>query len=131
MLGRNRSTGAGSVNRAFKSEMEASPTSKMGYASAKLTISPGRANAGFTWRRVVSGINRVAPNHQVRVAEENGQIVGTYFLQANQLGAGDHVANAAFATHPEAAGRGVATALCTPRSPWQRPWDSGQCSSTL
>lgn len=65
------------------------------------------------WNRTEAIRYWVAPNHQVLVAEENGQIVGTYFLQANQLGAGDHVANAAFATHPEAAGRGVATALCT------------------
>jgi len=54
-----------------------------------------------------------APGHQVWVAEEDERIIGSYFLQANQLGGGDHVANAGFATHPEATGLGVATALCT------------------
>ena len=54
-----------------------------------------------------------APSHQVWVGEVDGKIVGTYFLQANQMGGGNHVANAGFATHPEATGRGIAGALCT------------------
>lgn len=54
-----------------------------------------------------------APNHRVWVAEENSKILGTYFLQANQLGGGDHVANAGFVTDPIATGRGIATALCS------------------
>jgi ribosomal protein S18 acetylase RimI-like enzyme len=53
-----------------------------------------------------------APNHRVWVADENGRILGTYFLQANQLGGGNHVANAAFVTDFHATGRGVATTLC-------------------
>jgi GNAT superfamily N-acetyltransferase len=54
-----------------------------------------------------------APNHRVWVAEENDRIIGTYFLQANQLGGGDHVANAGFVTDRNTTGRGIATALCT------------------
>jgi GNAT superfamily N-acetyltransferase len=53
-----------------------------------------------------------APNHRVWVAEENDRIIGTYFLQTNQLGGGDHVANAGFVTDGNATGRGIATALC-------------------
>ena len=54
-----------------------------------------------------------APQHEVFVAEENGQIVGTYFLQPNQQGGGSHVANCGYITAPWATGRGVARAMCT------------------
>jgi ribosomal protein S18 acetylase RimI-like enzyme len=47
-------------------------------------------------------------NHDVFVAEAGGQPLGTYFLCPNQRGGGAHVANAGFATAPEAQGRGVA-----------------------
>ncbi len=50
--------------------------------------------------------------HDVFVAEEAGIIVGTYFLQANQLGGGAHVANCGYVTAPRAVGRGVARAMC-------------------
>ena len=47
----------------------------------------------------------------VFVAEEDGAILGTYFLRANQAGGGDHVANAGYMTSPAARGRGVARAM--------------------
>ena len=50
--------------------------------------------------------------HEVFVAEENGEITGTYFLQANQQGGGSHVANCGYMTAPAAMGRGVARAMC-------------------
>jgi L-amino acid N-acyltransferase YncA len=50
--------------------------------------------------------------HEVFVAEENGEIVGTYFLQTNQRGGGAHVANCGYMTAPSATGRGVARAMC-------------------
>ena len=50
--------------------------------------------------------------HEVFVAEENGEIVGTYFLQANQKGGGGHVANCGYMTATSATGRGVARAMC-------------------
>jgi ribosomal protein S18 acetylase RimI-like enzyme len=50
--------------------------------------------------------------HQVFVASEGGEIVGTYFLRANQEGGGSHVANCGYVTAPWAAGRGVARAMC-------------------
>jgi ribosomal protein S18 acetylase RimI-like enzyme len=46
------------------------------------------------------------------VAEENSQILGTYYLRANQPGGGSHVANCGYITAPEATGRGVARAMC-------------------
>jgi L-amino acid N-acyltransferase YncA len=51
--------------------------------------------------------------HEVFVAEENGKIVGTYFLQANQHGGGGHVANCGYMTAVNATGCGVARAMCT------------------
>jgi len=53
-----------------------------------------------------------SPCHEVFVAEENGQILGTYFLRANQKGGGAHVANCGYITAPWAGGRGVARAMC-------------------
>lgn len=50
--------------------------------------------------------------HEVFVADESGQIVGTYFLHANQKGGGAHVANCGYITAPWATGRGVARAMC-------------------
>jgi len=52
------------------------------------------------------------PEREVFVAEENGKIVGTYFLQANQHGGGGHVANCGYMTAVNATGRGVARAMC-------------------
>jgi L-amino acid N-acyltransferase YncA len=52
------------------------------------------------------------PRHQVFAAEEDGRILGTYFLQPNQQGGGSHVANCGYITAPWATGRGVARAMC-------------------
>ena len=54
----------------------------------------------------------LAADHEVFVAEDRGEIVGTYFLQANQKGGGAHVANCGYMTVPRATGRGVARAMC-------------------
>jgi L-amino acid N-acyltransferase YncA len=50
--------------------------------------------------------------HEVFVAENDGQIVGTYFLRANQQAGGSHVANCGYMTAPASFGRGVARAMC-------------------
>jgi ribosomal protein S18 acetylase RimI-like enzyme len=50
--------------------------------------------------------------HEVFVAEESGEILGTYYLRANQKGGGSHVANCGYMTAPWATGRGVARAMC-------------------
>jgi len=48
------------------------------------------------------------------VAEEDGggEIVGTYFLRANQAGGGSHICNCGYMTAAWATGRGVARAMC-------------------
>lgn len=43
---------------------------------------------------------------------ENGEILGTYFLKANQQGGGSHVANCGYVTAAAAQGRGIARAMC-------------------
>ena len=52
------------------------------------------------------------PGNEVFVAEDNRQIVGTYFLRPNQPGGGAHVANCGYLTAPWASGRGIARAMC-------------------
>jgi len=53
-----------------------------------------------------------APQHEVFAAEGGAQIVGTYFLQANQQGGGSHVANCGYITAPWTTGRGIARTMC-------------------
>lgn len=54
-----------------------------------------------------------APGYDVFVAvDDDGAILGASHVRRNQRGGGSHVANAGYATHPSAAGKGVARALC-------------------
>ncbi|MCE4223932.1 GNAT family N-acetyltransferase [Methylobacterium sp. C25] len=53
----------------------------------------------------------MAPAHRVLVAESGGRVLGTCYIRPNQLGGGAHVANAGYATHADATGRGVARAM--------------------
>lgn len=52
------------------------------------------------------------PDNIVYVAELAGEIVGSYFLRANQSGGGSHVCNAGYATATAATGMGVARQMC-------------------
>jgi ribosomal protein S18 acetylase RimI-like enzyme len=63
----------------------------------------GRADALAYWR---------AASHAVFVAADAGQIVGTYYLRANNKGGGAHVANCGYVVAADAMGRGVARAMC-------------------
>lgn len=51
------------------------------------------------------------PTTYTYVAQDDGRIVGTYILRANQPGAGAHVANAAFMVAPQGQSRGVGHAM--------------------
>jgi ribosomal protein S18 acetylase RimI-like enzyme len=46
------------------------------------------------------------------VFEEDGEVLGTYYLKTNQLGPGDHVCNCGYMVSAAARGRGLATAMC-------------------
>ena len=52
------------------------------------------------------------PAHEVFAAEDEGMILGTYYLQANQRGGGKHVANCGYMVSPKAQGKGLAAAMC-------------------
>jgi len=54
-----------------------------------------------------------SPGHEVFVATTQDEILGTWFLRANQQGGGSHVANCGYITAPHATGRGVARAMCS------------------
>ena len=56
----------------------------------------------------------------VFVADAEGRILGTSHVGRNRPGPAAHVANASFATHPDARGRGVARALVGHAKDWAR-----------
>jgi ribosomal protein S18 acetylase RimI-like enzyme len=45
-------------------------------------------------------------------AEEDGHLLGTYYLRTNQLGGGAHVANCGYMTASDATGRGIGRQMC-------------------
>lgn len=53
-----------------------------------------------------------ASGHRTFVADDGGRVLGVYYSCANHAGGGAHVANAAYATHPDARRRGIASAMC-------------------
>jgi ribosomal protein S18 acetylase RimI-like enzyme len=75
-----------------------------------------RAGESYTLPREMSREDALAywfsPGHEVFVVEEDGSILGTYFLRANQRDGGAHVANCGYVTAQHAMGRGVARAMC-------------------
>ena len=72
------------------------------------------------WSREEALAYWFAPDRETFVAEEDGRILGTYFVRANQPGPGAHVANAGYMTHSDAAGRGVASAMARASLDWAR-----------
>ena len=48
-----------------------------------------------------------SPEKHTYVAEQDGRILATFWLKANQPGLGSHVANAAYMVSPDAHGRGI------------------------
>jgi len=50
----------------------------------------------------------LGPDREAFVAEEDGAIIGTYYMRPNQPGGGGHIANCGYVTSASATGRGVA-----------------------
>lgn len=48
----------------------------------------------------------------VWVDDEDGRVLGSYYLKTNQAGPGSHVCNCGYMVAPEARGRGIAAAMC-------------------
>lgn len=46
------------------------------------------------------------------VADENGVILGTYYMRPNQAGGGSHICNCGYMTAAGATGRGIARRMC-------------------
>ena len=46
------------------------------------------------------------------VAEDEGVLLGTYYIKTNQSGPGAHVCNCGYMVSPAARGKGIATAMC-------------------
>ena len=46
------------------------------------------------------------------VAEEHGELLGSYYLKANAMGPGSHVCNCGYMVSPAARGKGIASKLC-------------------
>jgi L-amino acid N-acyltransferase YncA len=54
----------------------------------------------------------MGPDKETFVAEEDGVVLGTYFMRPNQAGGGRHVCNCGYMTRTSASGRGVARSMC-------------------
>ena len=53
-----------------------------------------------------------APAATYVACADDGQVLATYYLKANQPGLGSHVCNCGFVVSPTAEGRGIASAMC-------------------
>lgn len=53
-----------------------------------------------------------APAATFVACSPDGQILGTYFLKANQPGLGAHVCNCGYVVAPQARGQGIASLMC-------------------
>ena len=75
-----------------------------------------RAGETYTLPRDISCLEGLAfwfaSGHEVFVAEDEGGVVGTYFMRANQGGGGSHVANCGYVTATGVTGKGVARTMC-------------------
>src|SRR5271154_7418660 len=75
-----------------------------------------RAGETYTLPRIMEREQALAywfsPEHTIFVAEQDGEVLGSYYLRANQRGGGGHVCNFGSMTAAWASGRGVATMMC-------------------
>jgi L-amino acid N-acyltransferase YncA len=71
-----------------------------------------RAGETYTLDRDMSEEDALAywlgPDRETFVAEDDGVVLGTYYIRANQSGGGSHVCNCGYMTAAAASGRGVA-----------------------
>ena len=76
-----------------------------------------RAGETYPLPRDISRADALAywhtPGHAVFVAQRDGEILGTYYLRANNRGGGAHVANCGYIVAPTAMRQGAARAMCT------------------
>jgi ribosomal protein S18 acetylase RimI-like enzyme len=93
------------------------PATKEDVAAIWSIIGPTiRAGETYALQRDMSEAEALSywmgPDRETFVAEDDGRIVGTYYLHANQAGGGDHVANCGYMTDSAFGGRGIARRMC-------------------
>jgi L-amino acid N-acyltransferase YncA len=75
-----------------------------------------RAGETYTLPRDMAEADALAywfsAGNEVFAAENQTEIVGTYYLRPNQQGGGSHIANCGYMTAPWATGRGIGRAMC-------------------
>jgi ribosomal protein S18 acetylase RimI-like enzyme len=75
-----------------------------------------RAGETYALDRDISEADALAywlcEDHETFVAEEDGEIIGTYYMRANHAGGGKHICNCGYMTSAAVTGRGVARAMC-------------------
>lgn len=77
------------------------------------TIAAGETNAIDRDTTEATGLAYwLSADNEVFVAEEDGTILGTYYIRPNQGGGGCHVCNGGYITSTDARGRGIARAMC-------------------
>ena len=54
----------------------------------------------------------MAADKETFVDEEDGLVLGTYYIRSNQPGGGAHVCNCGYVTSAAASGRGIARRMC-------------------
>lgn len=85
-------------------------------ALSRIVLPTIRAGETYALPRDMSEADALAywtgADKETFVAEDDGALIGTYYIRANQPGGGDHVCNCGYMTAPEAAGRGVARRMC-------------------
>jgi ribosomal protein S18 acetylase RimI-like enzyme len=93
------------------------PASVADYAAIWRILEPViRAGETYALPREMSEGEAIAywtgSDRETFVAEQDGNILGTYYLRANQAGGGAHVANCGYVTDVVATGQGVARQMC-------------------
>ena len=85
-------------------------------AIAAIIMPTIRAGETYAIERTMSEVDALVywlgAEKETYVALNDGELVGTYFLRANQAGGGSHVANCGYMTAANASGKGVARAMC-------------------
>ena len=75
-----------------------------------------RAGETYTLDRDMSEVDALrywlSAKKKTFVFEEDGIILGTYYMRTNQAGGGSHVCNCGFMTSASATGRGIARKMC-------------------
>ncbi|MCC6775804.1 MAG: GNAT family N-acetyltransferase [Hyphomicrobiales bacterium] len=54
----------------------------------------------------------IGDDKETFVAEQDGRLLGTYYMRPNQAGGGRHVCNCGYMTDTAATGRGIARRMC-------------------